>query len=604
MQKIDFSEYSTVFCDSIQALEHAYENGLPESAIIKTSSPALLWARNKNAHNIEARWTSSEIARFQNTIKELTKNIFNSVLKIDGVERELALNISHSFLQFQKVLYKAACLNDDDFIHPRLFIYASGKTGPAVNIMNSPWDKLLSSNPLFVKFKYSLKNDDWDVLSTHGVSYWSRFKVAGPKTIIYRLAIKIMKNLPDWIFKREIIMPNENELNIEIASELALHGVRISNIQLKSSSNTRDTVYENDIEKIYETVGPIMRKRVIEWVAPSAIEIVMSLFKLHLEMKIKQFNSLVSIWNSSIVKSDKIRYAVLMNAPGGVKGHALSFVCRKKNIPLISSQHGVTVEISKAHSMLQVGFDNSVADVMFDYNFKIAEVEKKTCFNKSEHHIVGMPLRITNMRCNKTKSKIVSPIVYISTNLYHMGFNLSQRTDYSRSLYEKDLITEVLGKLPHKVRYKTYPEDNRRYVDVDPVLSLVESSKNMELFANKIDMRYLISEHKIFVTTCATSTLSWPVISRKPVVFINQKYNSPLTDDALKSLSKGLFVFNDDSDNFLSDLRDFLSQPIDKIEELWKEKKFFRENMIRNYFSEYSAGAGKRAAHIILKEYM
>ena len=43
---------------------------------------------------------------------------------------------------------------------------------------------------------------------------------------------------------------------------------------------------------------------------------------------------------------------------------------------------------------------------------------------------------------------------------------------------------------------------------------------------------------------------------------------------------------------------------IDKIEELWKEKKFFRENMIRNYFSEYSAGAGKRAAHIILKEYM
>lgn len=185
-----------------------------------------------------------------------------------------------------------------------------------------------------------------------------------------------------------------------------------------------------------------------------------------------------------------------------------------------------------------------------------------------------------------------------------MGFNLSQRTDYSRSLYEKDLITEVLGKLPHKVRYKTYPEDNRRYVDVDPVLSLVESSKNMELFANKIDMRYLISEHKIFVTTCATSTLSWPVISRKPVVFINQKYNSPLTDDALKSLSKGLFVFNDDSDNFLSDLRDFLSQPIDKIEELWKEKKFFRENMIRNYFSEYSAGAGKRAAHIILKEYM
>ena len=39
----NLSKYNTIFCDSLQALEWAYKNGLPESAIIKTSAPAMLW---------------------------------------------------------------------------------------------------------------------------------------------------------------------------------------------------------------------------------------------------------------------------------------------------------------------------------------------------------------------------------------------------------------------------------------------------------------------------------------------------------------------------------------------------------------------------------
>jgi hypothetical protein len=186
-----------------------------------------------------------------------------------------------------------------------------------------------------------------------------------------------------------------------------------------------------------------------------------------------------------------------------------------------------------------------------------------------------------------------------------MGFSLSANTDYRKARYEQKLITEVLSKLPHKVRYKTYPEDNRRYADVDPVLDDVKRADNMELFSKKIDMRYLISEHRILVTTCATSTLGWPVMSGKPVVFINQKKNMPLTREAYASLSKGLFVFNDNDENFYRDLREFLSQPLDKIEILWQKKKSARKHMIRDYFSEYvSGGAGKRAAQIILGEYL
>ena len=127
----------------------------------------------------------------------------------------------------------------------------------------------------------------------------------------------------------------------------------------------------------------------------------------------------------------------------------------------------------------------------------------------------------------------------------------------------------------------------------------------MELFSKKIDMRYLISNFKILVTTSATSTIGWPVMSNKPVVFINQEKHMPLTNDAYLSFSKGLFVFNDYEKDFYKDLRDFLSLPLNEIERLWVEKQKDREDMIKNYFSFYADGkAGKRASQIILEEFM
>ena len=606
IQNVDFSKYNNVFCDSLEALEWAYKNGLPKSAIVKSSAPAMLWDKKININNIEARWTTDELEKFQEGVQELTELVFDSILSIPGVEREIALSVTDVVYRFQKIIYKAACLDESDFTDPRLFIYVDGETGPSGNIMNSPWDQLLSPNPLFSMVNYTLRNDNWNQLTTQGISYWSRYKIAGFETIVYRLAKKIMKRLPSWLFTKELIVPNENELNIEIASSLALHGVRVTELELdKSFSIVKNKTKEGDISTLYEVVQPIMHERIEEWVTPSAVKITMSLFNSHLQEQLKKFKLLVDKLENNIVKSHKIKQSVLMNAPGNIRGFALSYVCRKNGIPIMSSQHGVTVEISKQHSMVRYEHDNSVADVMFSYNRKIIKVEKNTHFNHSKHYSVGMPLRLMRMKYANTTDRLALPIVFISTNLYHMGFSLSANTDYRKARYEQKLITEVLSKLPHKVRYKTYPEDNRRYADVDPVLDDVKRAENMELFSKKIDMRYLISDHRILVTTCATSTVGWPVMSKKPVVFINQEKNIPLTSEAYTSFSKGLFVFNDNEENFYGDLKEFLSQPLCEIERLWREKKSAREDMIRDYFSLHeSGGAGKRAAQIILREYL
>jgi hypothetical protein len=600
---VNLSDYSTVFCDSLQALEWAYDNGLPKSAIIRSSAPAVLWSKKKNIQNIESRWDIGEVEKFQSTIQELNKTVFDLVLSI-GIRREVALVVSQSVYRFQKILYKAACLEEEDFISPRLFIYVNGKNGPDGNIMNSPWDQLLSSNPLFSMMSYTLKNDEWKVLSTQGVSLRRRFQVAGYETVIYRLAAKLMKQFPEWIFSKEILIPNENEVNIEIAAFLALRGVKITEIKSEPSLDVENTTLDINIALLLEVIMPIICTRVERWVVPSAVEITMSLFRSELEKQLGNFKLLVNNWERVITRSGKLKKAVLMNSPGGTKGLALSYVCQNNNIPLISSQHGITLEISKAHKMTHVGLDNSVADVMFSYNQKIVNIQKNTHYDKSKHYIVGMPFRLIRMKSKRVLNKLEPPIIYISTNLYQRGFSLSLKTDYDRARSEQKIVTKVLGRLPHRVCYKTYPEDNRRYSDMDPVLSDIRLTNNIELFSQKLDMRYLIPNYRILITTCATSTLGWPIMSGKPVVFINQRENSPLTDDAYASLSKGIFVFDDSDDDFYLNIREFLSQSIEKIEELWQEKTNDRKDMIKIFFSKYNGGAGKRAAQIILREYL
>ena len=69
-------------------------------------------------------------------------------------------------------------------------------------------------------------------------------------------------------------------------------------------------------------------------------------------------------------------------------------------------------------------------------------------------------------------------------------------------------------------------------------------------------------------------------------------------------MAKGIFLFDTSDPEFHEELLIFLSQPIEKIEELWKKKKEDRTIMIKDYFTEYDSGAGMRSANIIIEEYL
>ncbi len=599
------SGYFDVFCDSKEALDWAYKNGLPETAIIYTSSPALLWEDNRHIKHVESRWKLEDMREFQTSIQKFSENIFSKILSLDEVSHEEALCVTRSATIFHRVLYKAACLNQHDLTKPRLIIQVEGKGGSLGNTMNPPWLSLLKDNDQLKTVKYSLVNDKWDTLTVHNAPWRERLHIGGFSSLIYRLAIKITDILPIKLSKYTALISSENELIIETASELLLKGVSLKKIDIPNKTNI--SLFDSKkLQIIKEKIEPIVRSRIKDWISPCFIDKCEEFFFEEVSTQLNLFHEFEKQWLDIILNQGTNSTNILLtNAPISTKRLALTSVCRQKGIPTISAQHGVTFEICKTHGELSFLHDINSTDLFLAYNSFSEKSANDSFFARGKSFVSGISGRHFRL---KTSKNIITdlPIVYISTNLYkgNIGLFSTWLTDYDRAKNESMIVSKVLSKLPHKIRYKTYPEDNRRYPDHDPILDDVLKAGNIELFDQKIDMRFLINQHRVLVTSKATSTLGWLIMSGKPLIFINREDNMPLTNAAYKELSNGIFLFDGDKDGFHEELRVFLSKPIEEIELLWKDKEERRKIMIERYFSAYSSNSGKRAATFIKSSYM
>jgi len=601
------SDHFNVFCDSNEALDWAYKKNLPNTAIVYTSSPALLWKKNRHIKHVESRWKIDDMREFQSSIQKFSENIFSEIMSLNYVGSEEALCITRSATIFNRILYKASCLSKDDLTDPRLIIEINGKTGPLGNVMNSPWADLLKDNDKLKVIKYDLNDDNWGKLTTAGVSLIDRFRMGGINTLIYRLAIKIVNFLPIKILKRTVLIYGENELLIDTASKLLFKGFLLKKICISDTDIVKDPYFNfSKFQEINDKIRPIVRGRIKDWADPCFHERCEQIFFDEIYKQISLFYEYKKKWIDGIFDLDTNgKNILLINSPISTKGLSLTSACRDKKIPTVSAQHGVTFEICKTHGEFSFMHDINSTDLYLSYNYASAKFANSNFFSKGGAFVSGISSR--HLKLKTSNHRLYEfPIVYVSTNLYkgNIGLFSTWLTDYDRAKNESVIVRKVLSKLPYKVCYKTYPEDNRRYPDKDPVINDVISSNNVELFDRKIDMRFLVNRHRILVTSKATSTLGWLVMSGKPVIFINRGDNMPLTSEAYKEFRDGLFLFDGDKEGFHKELCAFLSKPLKEIELLWKEKKEKRKVMIRNYFSSYSHNSGNRAADYIKSTYL
>ena len=127
--------------------------------------------------------------------------------------------------------------------------------------------------------------------------------------------------------------------------------------------------------------------------------------------------------------------------------------------------------------------------------------------------------------------------------------------------------------IPYKVDYKPYVLENIRYLDQDPTLEFIEKYPNLNLINNKIDARFILSKYRLIITTHASSTLSWALLSEIPIIFINSENIAPLRESLKKEIKEAIFYFDENEFNHKKKLIKFLSQPIAKLEVIYKNKK-------------------------------
>ena len=594
---LDFSKYRNVFCDSQEALRWAYEKGLPKDAKVRTSSPTLLHNGNDNIQHVEKDWSVDKIRKFQSGMLTFSKEIFDALIDLDGVSRGMALGAAQYALRFHVFLYKTGCLNEDDLLEERLFIRVDGDGGRDGNNMNSPWDELLANNSYFKTVNYTLNDSGWVKQSVKSVSLFDRIRLAGMETVIYRIAIKLSKWFPGFLTKAEVIIINENELIIEAASHLFRRGIPIKTLEFKESND--EFFYKQP--NIKKRLLPIIKRRVESWVKPSLVNVSLRHFFDQLNINLLLTKKYHLLWELKLNKTHK-NTIILCNAPTNTEGNALYDVCRQKRIPFISALHGVTHELSELIEVNSPFFDIAVSDICLTHTDIAARVQQNSYFSVGQGIPVGLPTRTLRMQKYHRHFNYDAPILYASTNLYkgcHGAPYVDLYTDFDGFKREYRVASLILSKIPHKVCYKTYPEENRRFPDADPIEQYINQSTNMTLIKEKVDMRYLLSGFKVIITSAATSTLGWAIMTEKPVVFINWNRHAPLTDDAYHSLNKGLFLFDGDSEDFHERLLSFLSKPIESIYIEWKEKSQNRVKMIEKYFSKNVDNVGSIAADII-----
>ena len=83
----------------------------------------------------------------------------------------------------------------------------------------------------------------------------------------------------------------------------------------------------------------------------------------------------------------------------------------------------------------------------------------------------------------------------------------------------------------------------------------------------------------------ATSTLSWAIYSKKPIIFLNYSDRSPIAKEIYSEFSKSFFLINYEDTDFYKKVLEIINQPLDNINLLWEKKRLTREKFIENYIS-------------------
>lgn len=412
---------------------------------------------------------------------------------------------------------------------------------------------------------------------------------------------KIINNRFIKFNNASIVVKNDSEIIRENIARLVLGGT--IPITYKNIINDYvNTLPENKYRlfKFKEKIEKLIKKKLSKMFnfnrnqLNALVNIIISNLEKKLEQALLSTQEIDYFFNQLNKKYKNIK-SIIVSAPNTSTAKYFHKIAKKNKIKILNFEHGMTTGI-KLRNKYYIRFSEAInCDYMFVTN-KLAEKEykliKKIIIAKL--FIIGLPLQIRNIKSRYLQNFILRRkhslkqndfcICHVSTLLFNGGIRYGPQTPTDKEVFNfnNKIIFNVYNKIKgKKIIFKDYPSARHIY---QPKLKDRISLKNKNIiFEEEGDWRYLRAVSDLIITMGSSSTLSWCIASKVPLVYINLKTSKLRHNWLNNKFKKSFFYFDSSQENWTDKLKDLLSKPSDEIYEMWLEKEKFRENFINSY---------------------
>lgn len=592
---------SSLLAESNAAVDYALRHGFELTARVLTNSPAVTARTDIAVTDLGMVMDGPRLKRLAVALDSACRNVYRAVLH-DTNDCHVAILASRALLALQIELAKRIAIELAQPVEPIGWVELK-LGGGAEKTVDVDWSRVLSGSTfeLMPRVLIEPPQQSKAVYSQQNASLLERLRFESIGSIGYRLLSLVHEKAGHLRRGREFLVWRENSLLKEAAFALSLQGYSVSRLrpalQAGDAGDVSIAVFEAPFKQALRDVSRAFDlKDNLDSFLPEALA--------RLQTQLKQFRQFALAASVEVEGRRQRPLAVLTNAKTFPEGLALHSACRKHGIPVFGFQHAVTVEFHEGHKHVASGWDNLACDHLFAYAPETRVVLDASPYRIAQVHVVGAPSELSaagHLR-RPAKTNGVPPVFYVSTALYSGSQQLAAMKgvpDSDKARREIAIVQHALAHSSHEVLYKPYPAV--RYSDPDPVVEEARRHRNIRVFADAIDLRYMLHKARLIITSRATSTLSWCMSSGRPLIYIDHPYDLPLTAEARDALAKAVFLVAWDGGSGLAELRAMLQRDLQDIEGEYAAKRSSREAFLDRFVGSRAHRAGAGAARVIRK---
>ncbi len=593
------SAFPAAFCDSGAVLDTLAQDGLAKDCRILTASPFLHAALGQRSEFVRDRMARARLAEILAARLELQTRALQAAETTPAI-RDFAGVVTLRLLTSLDFLVLAGCLTRADCEEPRLIARAMTGNAAADEVYNGPWPALLAGNPEARVREVAIPVTGLDAAAPNTSGrLLDRLRVAGTRRAAFRAICALGPLWPHRV-RREALILSENELLHETAFSLALRGWALRRVKLTGTPASLD---ETETRALTSVCAEVLHTYCARWVVEPVRAPLVAMITDQVLAGARDQKSGASAFARVAADGTTARSRILLaNFPAKPAIAGAWQVARRQGIPLFAFQHGVSSEICETQDATIATKEVMCSDRAYTFNERATAVANAISARRGVSIPVGMPGDMRRMGAGRHPwAKRLASIAFVSTAVYSGYWGrlaYGTRTDSGMLAFELEMIRGVLAGLGHDVLYKRYPA--LRLLDPDPAQAAARSAPNIRVFSDFVDFRYLAAACEVLVTARATSTLSWCLMSQRPLVFVEIDDDMRLRDEARRDFDAGLFLFSTAWPDWKETLRAFLDQPLSSIRDAWESKADARKALIQRYF-DMGGPAGARAARDIAR---